>query len=387
MFVDEIEVEVFGGAGGPGIVAWRREKYVPLGGPAGGDGGDGGSVVLEADESLGTLMDLRYQRHIRAESGETGGPKGMTGKAGEDRLVRVPVGTQVFDAQSGELIADLVDHGQRLIAAKGGDGGKGNIHYATSRNRAPRKSTVGFPGEQRRLRLELKLLAEVGIIGYPSVGKSTLIAAVSNARPRIAAYPFTTLVPNLGMVAWRDEASFAMADIPGLIEGAHEGHGLGHQFLRHVERCRLLLHLIEVPPPFNYAEDDGFDYTDREPLVDFGRICRELELFNPELAQREQIVVLNKVDLPFAAAEEERLRAHFEGLGLGFVAISAAARQGLEPLLDVVGPRVLAHREAARAEREAARAQLGLLGISARELLGHAAQAQEGSPAGEPPRE
>lgn len=367
MFIDEVEVEVQGGEGGDGIIAWRREKYVAFGGPAGGDGGAGGSVILESDENLGTLLDLRYQRHIRAERGHNGGPKGMTGRCGEDHIVRVPVGTQVYDASSDVLLVDLVEHGQRFVAGRGGDGGHGNIHFQTSRNRAPKRATSGYPAEHRKLRLELKLLAEVGIIGYPSVGKSTLITALSNARPRIAAYPFTTLVPNLGMVQWRDELSFAMADIPGLIEGAHEGQGLGHQFLRHVERCRLLLHLIEVPPPFDYG--DGIDYSDREPVRDFERICRELELFNPELAEREQIVVLNKADLPFAEAEIERLRAHFEGEGRTFLVISAAGHQGLDALLEVVGPRVLAYREAARAAREASQAQLGLLDISARDVM------------------
>ena len=383
MFVDEVHIHVQGGHGGPGIVAWHREKFVAFGGPSGGDGGHGASVILEADENLSTLMDLRYQHHIRGPKGASGGIKQMTGASGEDKVLAVPVGTQIFDVELEELLADLTEHGQRFVAARGGRGGLGNAHFLTSTNRSPRHCQPGEPGDERKLRLELKLLAEVGIIGYPSVGKSTLIAAISNARPKIASYPFTTLVPNLGMVKWKGD-SFAVADIPGLIEGAHEGLGLGHQFLRHVERCRTLIHIIEVPPPFEY-QDGSTDWTEREPIEDFRRICRELELFNPELADRDQTVVLNKVDQDWTAAEVDRLRAHFEGEGYGFIAISAVARQGLDALLDKVGPRVLESR--ARANEELARlrrAKRGegvdaLLDLKVDEVLDEAVQRGEGA--------
>jgi len=350
------------------MVAWRREKFIAFGGPFGGDGGAGGSVVFEADENLGTLMDLRYNRHIRAENGRSGGTKRMTGRCGVDTVVRVPVGTQFYDVETDTLLMDLVEHEQRYVAAAGGRGGLGNAHFQTATNRAPKMAQPGEDGAERGLRLELKLLAEVGIIGYPSVGKSTLISAISNARPKIASYHFTTLSPNLGMVQWRDEASFAVADIPGLIEGASEGLGLGHQFLRHVERCRFLLHLIEVPPPFEY-QDGTADWTEREPIEDFERICRELALFNPELAHREQVVVLNKVDLPYTAEREAELRAHFEGLGYVFVGISASARLNLGPLMDEVGRRVVAGRAVAQEARDRARRKLDLLDMDVAAVL------------------
>lgn len=342
------------------MVAWRREKFVAFGGPSGGDGGRGGSVILVADENLNTLMDLRYQKHIRAPKGKGGENSRKQGRSGEDRVVRVPVGTQVFDRDTDAQIGDLVEHEQRLVVAQGGEGGRGNARFVTSTNRAPEHAQPGTAGEARNLRLELKLLADVGIIGYPSVGKSTLISAISNAQPRIASYPFTTLVPNLGVVEWRDGVRLVVADIPGLIEGASEGHGLGHQFLRHIERCRLLVHMIEVPPPFDYG--DGVDWTDRSPLDDFARLNRELELWDPELARREQIVVLNKADLPHVQEEAEALREHFEGEGQTFLTLSAARRLGLQELLDELGRRVVAFREEqARARAEAREAHQPLL--------------------------
>ena len=333
MFVDEAEIEVQAGHGGAGAVAFRREKYVPRGGPAGGDGGRGGDVVLVCTTNAHTLSDFRMMRRIRAESGQPGGSKQKTGRDGEDAVVRVPEGTLVTDVETGERVADMTEEGQRVVVARGGDGGQGNMRFKTSTNRAPRRATPGYPGGARRLRLELKLVADVGLVGFPSVGKSTLIAAISNAQPKIAAYPFTTLVPNLGVVRWKGEREFVVADIPGLIEGAHEGQGLGHQFLRHVERCRLLVHVLEVTPQVEGAPGDG-----REPVRDFEAIRRELERYEPQLLERPQMVALNKVDLPFVAAEEARLRAHIEeDLGLPFFAVSAATGEGLEALVDRMG--------------------------------------------------
>ena len=320
------------------MVAFRREKYVPRGGPAGGDGGKGGDVVFIATSEVNTLAEFRHRRHLRAEQGSHGGPKQMTGKNGKDLIVRVPLGTLVFDAEDDSLLADLTEEHETFVAALGGRGGLGNQHFATSRNKAPRKATPGKPGEERSIRLELKLLADVGLVGYPSVGKSTLIAAISNARPKIAAYPFTTLVPNLGVVRWRDNREFVIADIPGLIEGAHEGHGLGIQFLKHIERTNLLVHVIEVTAQLDGQEDE------REPVADFERLRLELERFNPELLERPQMVVLNKCDLPHVQEEEARLRAHFEGLGLPFMTISAAAHLHLDEFVEALGQRVLSQR-------------------------------------------
>jgi GTP-binding protein len=343
MFVDEVKVEIEAGRGGHGMLAWRREKYVPFGGPSGGDGGRGGSVIVRAVPNLTTLLDLRYKKKINAENGRPGGPKNMHGRKGEPTILRVPVGTQVFDVKTDELMIDLVELNQEIIVAVGGRGGRGNARFVSSTNRAPSYAEEGHPGGLRTVRLELKLLADVGIIGYPSVGKSTIISVISNARPRIAAYPFTTLVPNLGVVGFGQYQSFVVADIPGLIEGAAEGKGLGYQFLRHVERCALLVHVLEVPPPF----DDGYggDWSERDPILDFERINRELALFNPALAERPQIVVLNKADLPFAAEQEPALRAHFEGLGFTFHVISSATRLGIGDLVKKVGERVFEMKE------------------------------------------
>jgi GTP-binding protein len=247
-FIDEAQIRVKAGDGGDGAVAFRREKFVPLGGPSGGDGGNGGSVVLEVDEGLGTLLDFRYRTEYKAPTGEKGGNKDMYGRSGEDLVLRVPPGTQVFDAAHGKLLGDLRTHGQRLVVARGGRGGRGNIHFKTPTERAPRRAYPGSPGQERQLRLELKLLADVGLLGFPNVGKSSFIARVSAARPKIADYPFTTLVPNLGVVGLSGERSFVVADVPGLIEGAHAGAGLGHRFLRHLERTRLLRHLLVLVP-------------------------------------------------------------------------------------------------------------------------------------------
>ncbi len=338
MFVDEARFYVAAGSGGDGMVAFRREKYVPRGGPAGGDGGKGGDVIFVASTEVNTLAEFRHKRHWRADAGGHGGPKQMTGKNGKDLYIRVPLGTLIFDADTDEQLADLTKEGSEFIAAKGGRGGLGNQHFATSRNKAPRKATPGKPGEEITIRLELKLLADVGLVGYPSVGKSTLIAAISNARPKIAAYPFTTLAPNLGVVQWRAQREFVIADIPGLIEGAHEGHGLGLQFLKHIERTNLLVHVLEVTKKLEDHDDD------REPIKDFEVLRQELKRFNPELVERPQMVVLNKCDLPYVQEEADRLREHFEGMGLKFMTISAASRENLGEFIEALGQRVLNQR-------------------------------------------
>jgi GTP-binding protein len=318
-FIDQAEVEVVAGDGGDGIVAFRREKYVPAGGPAGGNGGPGGSVYLRASEQLQTLLDFRYAHRFKAENGQRGGPKNMTGAAGADLYLEVPCGTAIYDADSDALLGDLVAVGDLLCVAQGGKGGLGNRHFLSNRNRAPEHALPGLPGEARRLRLELKLLAEVGIVGLPNAGKSTLIAALSAARPKIADYPFTTLIPNLGVVRRPTGDGTVFADIPGLIAGAHQGLGLGHEFLRHIERTRLLLHLV--------------DATAEQPLENFHTIQRELAAYGRDLSDRPQVIALNKVD----AVDAETLAAltqQFAALGPGPVfAISAVAGTGLTPML------------------------------------------------------
>jgi GTP-binding protein len=331
-FVDEVEVEVRAGDGGNGCVAFRREKYIPFGGPAGGDGGRGGDVVLEGDSGLGTLLDLRYRRVIEAQRGENGRGKDQYGKGGADQVVRVPVGTQVFDADSGEVITDVDAHGERVIVARGGRGGLGNIHFATSVDRAPRRAEPGHPGEVRRLRFELKLLADVGIVGFPNVGKSTLIATVSRARPKIADYPFTTLVPNLGVVSLGEERSFVIADIPGIIEGAAEGAGLGHRFLKHVERTRVLAHLITVDPD-----------PERDPVADFDVLMKELARFDAELASRPMIVAMSRIDLPEVREAIEPTREAMRARGHELHAFSSATREGVDDLLIAIERVLLEH--------------------------------------------
>ncbi|QKD84319.1 GTPase ObgE [Thermoleptolyngbya sichuanensis A183] len=323
-FIDQAEVEVEAGKGGDGLVAFHREKYVPAGGPSGGNGGHGGSVILEAATDLQTLLDFRYARKFKAEDGQRGGPKNMTGASGSDRLIRVPCGTMVYDAETGEQLGDLVQPGQRLVVAKGGKGGLGNKHFLNNFNRAPEKALPGLPGEQRLIRLELKLLAEVGIIGLPNAGKSTLISALSAARPKIADYPFTTLVPNLGVVRKPTGDGTVFADIPGLIEGAHLGTGLGHDFLRHIERTRVLLHLI--------------DATQDDPIAAYQVIQDELEAYGRGLPNRPQILALNKVDaLGGERKRAEAIAAELHRLsGLPVFQISAVARVGLEALLQEV---------------------------------------------------
>ncbi len=300
MFIDRAKIFVRGGDGGNGCVAFRREKFVPKGGPAGGDGGRGGHVILVADGGLRTLVDFRYRVHYRAPRGQHGRGKGMHGRDGEDLLVRVPVGTVVRDAGTGEILADLVAQGQQVVVARGGRGGRGNIHFATPVERAPERAEPGRPGEERWLELELKLLADVGLVGMPNAGKSTLLARVSAARPKVAAYPFTTLVPHLGVVRVDEGRSFVLADIPGLIAGAAAGAGLGHGFLRHIERTRVLVYVLDT------AGTEG-----RDPVDDLKALREELRLYNPELVTRVQVVAANKMDLPESEEGLERLRAAF----------------------------------------------------------------------------
>ncbi len=337
-FIDEVKIYARGGDGGDGSIAFRREKFIPRGGPSGGDGGNGGSVVLLADPQLGTLLDLRYQQRYSAQRGEHGQGRDRYGRAGEDLVVRVPAGTLVRDAETGELLADLVAAGQRFVAAQGGRGGRGNIHFATSTNQAPRYAEEGKPGEERTLRLELKLLADAGLLGYPNVGKSTFISRVSRARPKIADYPFTTLTPHLGVVSVGDERSFVLADIPGLIEGAAEGHGLGHRFLRHVERTSVLLHLVEL------SHEPG-----RDPLHDYDAINRELASYDEALAARPQVVALSKIDLTETREAWPSLKEAFAARGVELHAVSAATGEGVAPLLE----RLWAEVAKARASRAA----------------------------------
>ncbi|MEH7300211.1 GTPase ObgE [Neobacillus drentensis] len=328
MFVDQTKIYVKGGDGGNGIVAYRREKYVPKGGPAGGDGGKGADVIFEVNEGLRTLMDFRYQRHFKAPRGEHGMSKNQHGRNAKDMLVKVPPGTVIIDAETKEVLADLVEHGQRAIIAKGGRGGRGNSRFATPANPAPEIAENGEPGQEREVILELKLLADVGLVGYPSVGKSTLLSVVSSARPKIAEYHFTTIVPNLGMVETEDNRSFVMADLPGLIEGASEGVGLGHQFLRHIERTRVIVHVIDM------AATEG-----RDPFEDYLSINKELEEYNLRLTERPQIIVANKMDIPEA---EENLQKFKERLEEDYpiFPISAITRKGLRELLFSIADKI-----------------------------------------------
>jgi GTP-binding protein len=325
MFIDLAEITVKAGDGGNGRVSFHREKYVPAGGPDGGDGGDGGSLIFQGDKHLRTLADFRYRRSYKAERGEDGGQRKCFGKKGEDLVVKVPCGTLVKDKETGLILADITKDGQTEIIAKGGKGGKGNVHFATSTRQIPNFAKNGTPGEERTILLELKLLADVGLVGYPNVGKSTFLAAVSSARPKIANYHFTTLSPNLGVVSMGEGESFVMADIPGLIEGAHEGVGLGHDFLRHVERTRILVHMIDI------ASLDG-----RDPLADFHTINSELEKYNPELAKRPQIVAANKVDVLASHDVLKGFTASMEQLGYRVFPISAATGIGVKELVGYV---------------------------------------------------
>ncbi len=325
MFIDRTKIRIQGGRGGNGVTAFRREKFVPRGGPSGGDGGRGGDVWIEADESLNTLLHLRYNPEHIAERGRHGEGSNRYGHAGGDIVVRVPVGTQVFDALSGELLKDFTENHERWLAAKGGRGGFGNSHFATSTNRAPRYHQEGSEGEERELQLELKLLADVGLVGFPNAGKSTLISVISAAKPKIADYPFTTLEPHLGVVDLGEFRTFVVADIPGLIEGAHQGAGLGDRFLRHVERTKLLLHLVDVS-----------SLSGRDAVSDYETINRELEAYDERLATRPQIVVATKIDALDEPERLESLKQQAEKDGRPFYAISSATRQGLKELVSAV---------------------------------------------------
>ncbi|MGE0451236.1 MAG: GTPase ObgE [Vicinamibacterales bacterium] len=335
MFVDEVDIHITAGHGGRGCLAFRREKYVPRGGPSGGDGGHGGSIYVTASPHLNTLVNFRFHPEFEAERGNHGEGSNRTGRNGRDLELQVPIGTIVYEkpAEPGEplrVVADLAHAGDRVLVAKGGRGGLGNAHFATSTNRAPRKVQPGEPGEEKFLRLELRLLADVGLVGFPNAGKSTLISRISAARPKIGDYPFTTLTPNLGVVSLSDDRSFVVADVPGLIEGAHRGLGLGHQFLRHLERTRVLVHLVDVSSA-----------TGRDPVEDLETVRRELELFDPELASKPQLVAANKIDAlddeSRATALSERARA----LALPFFRISGVTGAGTHDLLEAVW-RVLA---------------------------------------------
>ncbi|MBG7609553.1 MAG: GTPase ObgE [Anaerolineae bacterium] len=319
MFIDEVKIYVCSGRGGDGVIQFRREKFVPTGGPSGGDGGRGGDIIFRVNPKINTLFSYRRRHKIFAEKGKRGAKSNMTGKSGEDMYLDVPPGTLIYNDETGALLGDLTTADQTLIVCKGGQGGRGNARFATSRNKAPRLAEKGEPSEELNLRLELKLIADVGLVGIPNAGKSTLLASVSNAKPKIAPYPFTTLVPNLGVVALDLDTSLVLADIPGLIEGAHQGVGLGHEFLRHIQRTRVLIHLI-----------DG-DASD--PILDFAQINSELALFDPNLADKPQIVAFNKIDLPDVEAAWPKMQKELERRGYEGYAISALAGTGVRPVL------------------------------------------------------
>jgi GTP-binding protein len=333
LFVDEVDIHVAAGHGGRGAMSFRREKFVPRGGPNGGDGGAGGSVFLIANANLNTLLNFRFQKEFAAGRGGHGEGSNRTGKKGADIELQVPVGTVVYERRGEEVVqvADLTTDGERVLIARGGIGGRGNAQFATSTNRAPRRAEPGLPGEEKDLRLHLKLLADVGLVGFPNAGKSTLISRISAARPKIADYPFTTLAPNLGVVSLSDHRTFVVADVPGLIEGAHTGHGLGHRFLSHLERTRVLVHLVDVSSA-----------SGRDPVEDFRVIVRELELFpgrdasGERLSDKPMLVAANKIDALDDPSRLERLRAHVEGLGLQVHPVSAATGEGLPALMEAV---------------------------------------------------
>ena len=320
-FIDEAEILIKAGDGGPGAVAFRREKYVPRGGPSGGDGGNGGDVVLFTDDRLTTLLDFRFKREYRARNGEPGRGRDQNGHAAPELLLKVPPGTVVKDASTGELLADLREKDRRFILAKGGRGGLGNMNFATPTLQAPRFAQPGTSGEEKRVRLELRLLADAGLVGFPNAGKSTLVSRLSRARPKIADYPFTTLQPHLGVVQYKDGRSFVLSDLPGLIEGAHRGAGLGHRFLKHMARCRVVIHLIDAS-------------QDRDLAADFDAINRELALFDPALGRKPQIVAANKIDIPEAQERAEQLRKKLARRRIDVHLVSAASGEGLPELLD-----------------------------------------------------
>jgi GTP-binding protein len=325
VFVDYVKIHVRAGDGGDGSVSFRREKYIPNGGPDGGDGGDGGSILFEASEDLHTLMDFRFKKKFIAERGEDGKGQKRFGRRGQDLIIKVPVGTVIRDEETGLVIADLNTKGEKRIIARGGRGGKGNVHFATATRQAPKFARQGQKGQERSLILELKSIADVGLVGFPNVGKSTILSILSAARPKIADYHFTTLKPSLGVVRVREDASFVMADIPGIIEGAHEGVGLGLKFLRHIERTRLLLHVIDV---------SGLE--GRDPIEDFESIRGELQKYSEKLVDKPQLIAANKMDIPGAEDNIERLKAQLEPQGYKVFPVSAAQNKGFKPLLDEI---------------------------------------------------
>jgi GTP-binding protein len=330
-FVDEVTIHVRSGDGGAGCVSFRREKFVPLGGPDGGDGGRGGDVIFRVSPHVATLLDLRVRPHPKAGRGMGGMGKNRHGAGGADLVVVVPCGTMIRDADTGELLADMTEPDQEVLLLKGGRGGQGNARFTTSTHRAPKFAQPGEPGEERKLRLELKLLADVGLLGFPNVGKSSLITRISAARPKIADYPFTTLTPQLGVVLYKDYRSFVVADIPGIIEGAHAGTGLGQRFLKHVERTRILLHLLDLS-----------GMPERDPIRDYEAINRELAFFAEDLAHKPQIVVVNKIDLQVVREFLPQVLPWFEQRGLRVFPISAATGEGIPPLLDEIARRLWA---------------------------------------------
>ncbi|MBI4887369.1 MAG: GTPase ObgE [Acidobacteria bacterium] len=337
MFVDEVDIHVTAGDGGRGCVSFRREKFVPRGGPDGGDGGGGGSIFIVASSSKNTLVDFRYHPIFKARHGDHGQGSNRTGQTSADIDIEVPVGTLVYEKSEGlQLVADLAVEGQRVRIAKGGHGGRGNARFVSSTNRAPRRSEPGEAGEERFLRLQLKLLADVGLVGFPNAGKSTLIARISAARPKIADYPFTTLTPNLGVVTMSGDRSFVVADVPGLIAGAHAGQGLGDRFLRHIERTKVLVHLVDVSGA-----------SGRDPVNDFDVIVEELRLFDPQVAAKPQIVAANKIDALDDPSALERLDAHVRRRGLPIVHMSGVTGDGVDELLEAVWRRIVAARDAA----------------------------------------
>jgi len=337
MFVDDVDIRVFAGDGGRGCLSFRREKFVPRGGPNGGDGGHGGSVIILAAATKNTLVDFRFHPEFQARHGQHGQGSNRTGASGHDLTIEVPVGTLIFEKLpdgSNVLAADLATEGDRILIAHGGRGGRGNAQFVSSTNRAPRRTEPGQPGEQKTLHLELKLVADVGLIGFPNAGKSTLISRISAARPKIADYPFTTLIPNLGVVRLDDARSFVVADVPGLIKGASLGHGLGHQFLRHIERTKVLVHLVDV------SSTSG-----RDPVEDFDVIRGELQLFDPLVFAKPQITVATKLDALDEPERLQQLEAHVAALGLPFYRISAVTGDGLKPLLEALWQAIVAERE------------------------------------------
>lgn len=328
-FIDEVTLFASSGHGGAGCVAFRHEKFIEFGGPSGGDGGKGGDVIFQATSGMSTLLELRHRPHQKAEKGHNGQGKNRHGAGGEDLIIKVPVGTVITDADTREVLADMNEDNLQIILLKGGRGGQGNARFASATNKAPKFAQPGEEGEERKLRLELKLMADVGLLGLPNAGKSSLISKISAARPKIADYPFTTMVPSLGVVPYKNYRSFVMADIPGIIEGAHEGAGLGHRFLKHLERSGILLHLVDISW-----------MPERDPLAEYEAVNRELALFSSELADKEQAVVITKIDLPQTREKLAEITAWFEGRGVKVFPISSATGEGIEKLLDEIARRL-----------------------------------------------